>query len=382
MLLGYKIDISRSLWLIHITVSSISISRRNEIRVVNLSKDNNRVPLRLLESLRVNLDSVLSGNYSQDHLNRLIAVCHALAVTLLRSKFSAGKINIGLAGLSFDDLAYDCIADLFQRNEDGKVIQLNAYFEGLDCAAATEQVLLSHLRRLVFSKVTQGLFRVYQECDPALGKILRNVKLAINLLGNFTEVERFGETCIAPSLCDQRPDLPSFDPYELRTILFGQIKRNDRIPDIIAKLSLVLRQQELNSRIVPLIPFALMLRAYFADAGREESSNPSVEADLLTEDVRSIIAKATNTLKQEMHEKYVGRRKVCEAEFDNYFLVIQDKLTTVFIGRNGEDFSFYEGLRSLSPDVTREVYHKKHKNIIEYLARLAYGRVVEQFRKE
>ncbi len=39
--------------------------------------------------------------------------------------------------------------------------------------------LLGPARRLVFSHVNQALCRIYQETDPSLGKLIRNLKLAV-----------------------------------------------------------------------------------------------------------------------------------------------------------------------------------------------------------
>ena len=165
------------------------------------------VPSHLLKNLRPNLSFVLANAHSKRQLEELVSLCHSLAVSSIRGKLASGKINTTLLGLNDSDLAYDCIADLFQRDEKGTVLHLKTYFESFLVESESDELLLAHLRRLIFARVNQGLFRLYNEADPALGKILRNIKLAIHSLGNFVEFERFGESHIAPSLCDPLHEL-------------------------------------------------------------------------------------------------------------------------------------------------------------------------------
>ena len=167
-----------------------------------------RIPARLLAGLRENLRFMLAGSHSPAQLNCVVAVAHALATSFLLSKRSAGRLSV-LHGLNHSDLAYDCIADIFQLNEGGTYVQLSAYFAGINLKLASEEETLAHLRRLVFSKVNHGIFRLYSESDPVLAKILRNIKLAIASLGSFVELQRFDESCIAPSLCETNEHLPA-----------------------------------------------------------------------------------------------------------------------------------------------------------------------------
>ncbi|MDI6803591.1 MAG: hypothetical protein QME58_07065 [Bacteroidota bacterium] len=123
----------------------------------------------------------------------------------------------------------------------------------MSITTSRDEEILSHLRRLVFSKVNHGIYRQYSEIDPSLSKILRNIKIAINTLKNFTEVERFGESCIAPCACDTLEDNPAFDRDELRGFFMCEVNGREHIPDLLAKFSLILREQTDRCRIIPLV---------------------------------------------------------------------------------------------------------------------------------
>ncbi len=61
--------------------------------------------------------------------------------------------------------------------------------------------------------------------------------------------------------------------------------------------------------------------------------------------------------------------------------VIEENLTQTIIHQDGKDFSFYERLRSLQPELTKEEYRDTHKAILEYLARLTHKQAVKELKR-
>ena len=161
-----------------------------------------------LSGLREILSAVLTSRHTRTQLHQFVAYCNSIALTLIQSKIASGTIQTRHFGLSAADIAFDAVADLFREDDDGNLVQIKAYFESIDWEKSEDEELLIHLRRLVFMRTNQGLFRMFQEVDPGLGKILRNTKLAIAALNTFVETDHFGEPCIAPSLCDPLVRLP------------------------------------------------------------------------------------------------------------------------------------------------------------------------------
>ncbi len=134
----------------------------------------------LSRGLRDNLLAVLGGAFAHQQLNAVIQVCHALASAFLAGKKTTRTLTT-LHGLGYSDLAYDCIAEIFQQYPAGHFVQLQAYFNSLCLETASDEEILVHLRRLVFSKVNQAIFRLYNEADPSLAKILRNIKKGMSI---------------------------------------------------------------------------------------------------------------------------------------------------------------------------------------------------------
>ncbi len=335
----------------------------------------------LQRNLRENIAAVMSGLHTRSQLDGLVSACHALALAFLRSKRSVGLLA-DAEGLKLPDLAYDCIADLFQKSESGDLVRIRAYFGSLDIDRVTDEELLTHLRRLVFSLVNQGVFRLYHEVDPSLGKVLRNVKLSVNAVRNFEDVERFGEPCLAPVMVERLDHLPVLDREAIEQV-FHQIGHgNERVPELLAKLSLYLRGQCDHSRVVSLVAVALGIRSLYARTSTADHTAASPDHELQKQDATTIVRGACADVKSRMRKRYVDQKKIGADMFESYFEAIEMYLRARFDGTAEGDLSLYACLERVDQSVTRDAYRQKHRARIEYLARKTTDRVREGLKKE
>jgi hypothetical protein len=282
--------------------------------------------------------------------------------------------------LSTVDLAYDCIAELFQRVENGDLIRIRTYFESIDIEAITDQEVLFYLRRLVFSAVDQGLIRIYSNLDPHLGKILRNLRLSIQNLGTFAEISRLGEQCLVPQLCEPLSHLPVVDLDLLQVELSSRLRGVERIPEILSALSRYLREQSEHSRQVPLVRLALAIRWLYAV--RQNPSDLSHPADepLAQEDLLTIIQASCSEIRRSLVDGYAANGKVSIETADNYMEAIQRYLKGK-LDCGDPHLSLFESLRSLIPTLTKAGYDREHRSRMEYLARKTEKSVVQSLRK-
>lgn len=338
-------------------------------------------PPSLTSGLKENILSVVSEYPDRARVNSLVEVCRTLAASFLSNKASAGSLA-SVHGVSINDLAYDCIADLFRQDGNGAYLELQSYFSGITPEEMKDEELLPHLRRLVFSKVNQGVFRLFGESDPSLSKILRNVKLAVSALKNFTEVERFGEAYLAPSLVDTLEHLPPFEREELARRFFEETTGKELIPQLLAKLSLLLREQEEYCRIVPLIGVGILIRRVYEGkrAGSEEPDE--IETTVGVNDVIVVIRAACHDVRVKARNKYVGSGKLCENIFCCYFRAIETELLNRFHGRAAEEHSLFSALREHLPDIGREEYMAEHRSRLEYFLKLVGARVSVRLQRE
>ncbi|MFI5251180.1 MAG: hypothetical protein ACHQQQ_02005 [Bacteroidota bacterium] len=314
-------------------------------------------------------------------MNEFIFRCQKIALVSLRKRANSGRLNKDFFALSLDDLAYDCIADLFTRNDAGRMLQINAYFESIPVEQSSEEELLSHFRQLVFSRVNQGLFRFYNEVDPALGKILRNIKLAVQTVQNFQLTDRFGETCLVPVLCDDLRHLPRMERGELEREFRAVASGMENIPSLLAKLSRSLREQTDYSRIIPLITIAFIFRALYCEHIGGDIVYPDIDGQLMLNDAIGIMKTVCETLKKENEPQYVGKKKVNPEDFEIYFEIIGQHLECKLATNDGEDVSLFDRMKMVYPGLTKEEYYKRHRAKVEYLYSLTQKRVMKELRK-
>lgn len=328
------------------------------------------------------LKGVLSSNPDDNAVRELIFICKKIALVYLRKKAHQGQLYNHISALRLEDLALDCIADLFNRDNKGALVQIKLYFEGLSLEHSSEEESLTHLRRLVFSRINQSIFRIYHETDPGLSKILRNMKLAIHSLQNFIVTERFGEQCLVPVMCDTLEHLPPFEQSELECLLRQRLTNRDPVPAMLAKFSLFLREQNDHCRIVPCIFLAQIFRSVYDLpflTMDEAQTHPDIDTP---DDVVGILHSVCRAVKEENSSHYTQRKKVSSTVYESYFDVIFENLFQRLLNHNGENFSFFDRLKCRLPGLTKEEYKKYHKSKLEYLARLTFKRTVAELKKD
>jgi hypothetical protein len=141
---------------------------------------------------------IVQGEYSQGELCEFINLVQKISLSYLKYQEVIGKhIRWERRGKSgeLEDMAIDCVAGLFMRNENNEFVQLRRYFGPyLDSTSALNDVeLLIMLRRLVIKKTKQELSRIFKERDPEGAKIIRNIRVAVKNakdLGIFREMGR------------------------------------------------------------------------------------------------------------------------------------------------------------------------------------------------
>ncbi|MBI3189773.1 MAG: hypothetical protein HYZ33_03900 [Ignavibacteriales bacterium] len=314
-------------------------------------------------------------------LNEFIFFCRKIATAFLRRKTLTGKLDPKVFSMPLEDVALDCLADLFIQIDDGTLVQVKAYFESIAYDKLSEEELQAHTQRLVFAKVNQGLFRAYHEIDPTLSKILRNMKSCLLSVGNFVETERFGETWMQPAMCNVLEHLPCIDRDELERELSKMVSRNDYVPTLLASLATFLRGQTSYRRSVPLMQVAFVFRSLYENKKNAPAQHQTIEQTFLVNDTIAIINKTCRQIEQEMFNSYVKRKFVQQEMYEQYFTVIRQHLCDKIINLDGEATSYFESLRTAHPCLTKEEYQQHHKAKIEYLSSLAYKRAIAELRK-
>lgn len=325
-------------------------------------------------------NAILSGTYTEKGLYEFIQLCYSLALPAIRKKIALGKLNLDQIGLRENDIVQDCLADLFRRDESNMFPEITSFFNSRvpNIDDVGDGRLLISLRQLVLGKCNNNIIRLHSEADPTLGKVFRNITLAIERTDLFEKCSRFGEGYLLVRGMDPMHHLSPVPIETVRERLLSQLSPRDTIPQMMKKLHKCLSEQTDHQRIVPIVGVALMFREVYVLAFEESatSSEPGGERN----DIANLMGPVLGRFEKEMHETYVESGKRTADVFDSYMLALKELLRNEFVAGES-DGSYFEHLKAHIPDLTKPSYIKHHRAVFEYLAKTAKDRMRLELRK-
>lgn len=329
--------------------------------------------------------AVLEPNPSELYLRRFFRHCHRIAIAYLRRRERSGRLDLEAFGLTLEDLALDCIAELFQRDASGQCVRLQAslhadsWQDGPDAEIA--------VRRLVFSAVSEGLFRRYQEADPGLGRLIRNLKRHVPQVPEIrlTRVH----SILMLSLADAPAGGPSQPtmPFEVMEAYLHADLAAARTPaDVLRAWHRLASQESPYAPYCPITALALVVRSVATRVNAVEEAplasleSPAVayEHEDLASMVRSDIDRTVQEEEARFRHLYVGERGVEPHVYHVYFETIRDTLYEQFGGVSDEHRSIRASLAAHLGEVSRDAYRRQHQAMVEYLLRVTRTRLLRR----
>lgn len=331
--------------------------------------------------IKKNIASVVSSQPDRLAVRALVDQSYRFAFAYLRQKVRRGRLRPELFGLSLEDLALDCFADLFQRNEEGHFEQIATYFESIQWRKLQDEELYMALRRLVFSKVNDGLFQRYRGMDASLAKIIRNIKNAVKANPNLSLVRHKRELWLVAA--SEGADLtlhPTAPPEILEAFLASRLSRSDELRTVVDSFVQFTEERPFYANGYPLTAFAQTLRSAYVCVG--EASAFEEEQGFPVYEVEEAIHLTTRSVKSDMHGSYVAKGKVNGPIFEAYFSAVRDILNAQFISDAPPVDSYFDALKSYIPELSKPYYRQEHRYRLEYLAKLARGRLLHYLKDE
>ena len=331
--------------------------------------------------IKEQIASVVSSHPDRLAVRALVDQSYRFAFAYLRQKARRGRVRADLFGLSLEDLALDCFADLFQRSDDGRFEQIATYFESLGWEKLRDEELYMALRRLVFSKVNDGLFQRYRGIDASLAKIIRNIKNAVKANPDLSLVRHKRELwLIAGAEGTALTPQPTAPNEILEAFLASQLSGSDELRAVVGTLTHFTENHSFYANGYPLTAFAQALRAAYVCVG--EASVPEEETGFPAYEVQQAIYFTTRSVKNDMHSSYVAKGKVNAPVFEAYFSAVCDILNAQFISDAPPVESYFDALRSYMPGLSKLYYRQEHRYRLEYLAKLSRGRLLHYLKDE
>jgi len=327
------------------------------------------------------LRSVLEKKKSIYEINELIYFAHQLASTRLKQLIKRGKLHFRTSSL--DLLAFDGIAELFERNNDGEFILLQNYFvdeNALD--QLTEEDAVHHFRSLVFTKLNDSISRFYRENDPVLSRIIRNIKSAVKKSSSINKIERFGEAFLFTCRISERNDhLPEIPITEFENLLLNDLKSNWKTSAFLNSAFEILNNQKLYRKFYSLIDLALIFKRFISQGDIPIDNLSSPDYELLQNDLKMIIEKVLKQSYLDLHNRYVSKEKLTESKFNKYFSAISMIIYDTVILSDGDVKNYFDYLSEQIPEITYEQYRTEDRIQFEYLTKLTKDAVKERLKE-
>ena len=316
---------------------------------------------------------IISGEYTSTDLREFLQLCYALALPFIRFQITTGRLDLHRLGLTETDVVQDSLADLFSQNHIRQFGQITQWFEKLhpDLEAATDEELVLTLRRLVIGKLNKEIVRMLGEADPTLADILRNLKLSLKKSDLFYQATFFTDKCLLTRDADPLLHQPPMAEEFLEQEFLRTARTRDNVPQLLQKLHAVLVMQDQYQRVVHVVAAALLFkRIQTARFLTMESSTETVEEEMVKSNLHDAIDTAISRLSKRMHQSYIESGKCTEEIFQCYMSTIRDIFFDHVGLTEGDGTSFFEGLRTYMPGLTKEMYRSQHKAVLEYLVSL------------
>ena len=300
--------------------------------------------------IKEKLGLLLEGKHPNS--SELAKYCKNIALAYLKKKVSAGNHYILNLSNSLNDLAWDCIADLFERNEKGRFVQFETYFEDENLNNLSEADVHMKLRRLVFSKVNDGLFRNFGIFDMSLSKIIRNLKLAA--AKHDVPVDRLGTDnyLFFGVKVTEISSKPIFPPEFLEVRLTNRLHVNMETPEVLKELEEIFVEQDQYQNRYPIVHLARVIRRSFINLhGKHKTfrkvENPIISKDKLTDFLKLSLEQCRNCFR----ETYVEKGKIDANSLVKYITCIENILQHHYIADSEVGDSYYDHFSEVFPEV-------------------------------
>ena len=326
--------------------------------------------------------NICSGNYSASELVEFVNISQKISVSYLKYQEVMGK-NIrpkNSEGLNdLEDVAIDCIAGLFMRNDDGEFIQLKRYFgptiksdEEID-----DKILMMMLRRLVIKKTKQELSRIFRERDPEGAKIIRNIRVAIRNSDQFGEFKEMGREFVYLKTIkeddnDLRRKLNEMPQKVLYQQFFEQYSPSDSVSVMMKKMLNIVTNAVECQNFLPLDVIASLIRDVTYQQFKQEVSNDvdtsSPFHDLQIKEVDEVNKSIIDYIHKKIENQYFKKNKITKQKADIYFKAINDFVQDLTHAKECD--SNFRYLKRYLPNLTQQTYRDVERSIFEYLVKV------------
>jgi hypothetical protein len=337
--------------------------------------------------------SIISGEYTQAQLVQFINLAQKISLSYLKYQEVTGKRISGErveTEVELEDMAIDCIAELFSSDGSAIFPQLVRYYQSKfeENACMTDQDVLILTRRLVVRKTKQELSRIFRERDPEGAKIVRNIKVAIRSSEKLHAFRDMGKEyvfyknglhldnpadSVETVLQYLRKNNPPIPEDHLHSRFLNLYNPSDSVSASINKLLESIHSLQDYQNFLPIEKIVKLIRGVKFDAFRDnlrlDDNVPTPLDHLESKEIESFISLVMEIIWGKIETQYLRTGKLSYEKADIYNKALRDVLFDLI--QKKDNSSYYRNLKYYLPELTQREYRQYERSVFEYLAKVA-----------
>lgn len=323
---------------------------------------------------------IMHQPHDESNVRWLVEHSFRYASAYLDNKASVKQQYIKMLHLTKGQLTWDCIADMFRRDEHGHFPEFHRFFSGKSLYQSAPVEVETMMRCFVFNHVNDRLFQLLRENDPELGKITRNIKNAVRGSDRVYLTQYEGSTWMVLKSYENR-EFQSYQlpPEHFEALLTGKISAGANIPDHLQACIEVLETADCRPAY-PVIGLAVIIRSYNY---RYLETDTHISSHHPDPDSKDIIDNIVYSVQSSYYNRYVKQHNIDKSIYTSYFECIREIMYERLESDDAtKTTSLFDKLCEKLVDVDRSDYISFHKSKMEYLYRKVNQQIESFLKKE
>jgi len=323
------------------------------------------------KNLKYYLTRLIENNISHSELTEIVQLSRSIIQSYLNCIRTSITQLCTHQGLTVTDLAYDCIAEAFIKDDQNKFPKIENFIKSLNnnLEEIPETDLFFAFKQFTICFADAQIAQLYSQIDPNGAKIHRNLRDKIKISDYLQLAKDFRGIIVKPINADSLNHLEPFPIDELELELRNRLNHLPKTPEFIYELHQILTTQENYRRSVALIEITkIFKRIYQQELELVDDEFFSYEG--LTEfEIERIRMQVELALKEKIFLTYFAKGKVSRKEAEALFDALSDILIDWCNGFESQASLF--GYLKKHIQINEETYESTLRPKMEYMLKIA-----------
>lgn len=326
--------------------------------------------------LKIILTDLALKNYANTDITKLVQVTRAILVSHIRNSLSSIIFLCQKHGISINDIAIDCIADIFAKGEDGKYPKLENFFHSLrnPISDMPEIEIFLAWKSLLLKLAESQVSHLYAQIDPAGFKIQRNIKETIANCDFFRLHKNVNGTVLIIPSYELFNTFPPVQIEEIESDFLYAAKQKRNTKDLLKNLHEILVDQTRFRKEIKLSDAVKLFKRAFNyssdnDHFEEEFSEYHLANSFLDEmELEQICSKVLANVKEKILLNYFAKNRLTSSQSEAVYITINN-LVYDWRKTGCSNHSLYKYFNE-NMNINEREYNLIIKDKIEYLVKL------------